>query len=83
MQSILEELGADVIIKGVRSSADLDIDLRTLQRTVTFYRTYRRRPPRIEGLSWAHYRILMQLQDPAGFVRRINTLLFGEADADQ
>ena len=43
-------------------SADLDIDLRTLQRTVTFYRTYRR-PPRIEGLSWAHYRILMQLQD--------------------
>jgi len=45
-------------------SADLDIDLRTLQRTVTFYRTYRRRPPRIEGLSWAHYRVLMQLQDP-------------------
>ena len=23
-----------------------------------------RRPPRIEGLSWAHYRILTQLQDP-------------------
>jgi len=45
-------------------SADLDIDLRTLQRTVTFYQTYRR-PPRVEGLSWAHYRILMQLQDPA------------------
>jgi len=45
-------------------SADLDIDLRTLQRTVTFYRTYRR-PPTLEGLSWAHYRILMQLQDPA------------------
>ncbi len=44
-------------------SADLDIDLRTLQRTVTFYQTYRR-PPRVEGLSWAHYRILMQLQDP-------------------
>ena len=44
-------------------SADLDIDLRTLQRTVTFYRTYRR-PPRVEGLSWAHYRVLMQLQDP-------------------
>jgi len=44
-------------------SADLDIDLRTLQRTVTFYQTYRR-PPRLEGLSWAHYRILMQLQDP-------------------
>jgi endonuclease YncB( thermonuclease family) len=44
-------------------SADLAIDLRTLQRTVTFYQTYRR-PPRIEGLSWAHYRILMQLQDP-------------------
>ncbi len=43
-------------------SADLDIDLRTLQRTVTFYRTYRR-PPRVEGLSWAHYRVLMQLQD--------------------
>ena len=44
-------------------SADLDIDLRTLQRTVTFYQTYRR-SPRVEGLSWAHYRILMQLQDP-------------------
>ena len=44
-------------------SADLAIDLRTLQRTVTFYRTYRR-PPSLEGLSWAHYRILMQLQDP-------------------
>jgi endonuclease YncB( thermonuclease family) len=43
-------------------SADLDIDLRTLQRTVTFYQTYKR-PPRIEGLSWAHYRLLMQLQD--------------------
>jgi endonuclease YncB( thermonuclease family) len=45
-------------------SADLAIDLRTLQRTVTFYQTYTR-PPRIEGLSWAHYRLLMQLQDPA------------------
>ena len=44
-------------------SADLGIGLRTLQRTVTFYRTYKR-PPRIEGLSWAHYRVLMQLQDP-------------------
>jgi endonuclease YncB( thermonuclease family) len=43
-------------------SADLSIDLRTLQRTVTFYQTYKR-PPRIEGLSWAHYRVLMQLQD--------------------
>jgi len=45
-------------------SADLDIDLRTLQRTVTFYQTYRRAPT-LEGLSWAHYRILMQLQDPS------------------
>ena len=45
-------------------SVDLAIDLRTLQRTVTFYRTYKR-PPRVEGLSWAHYRVLMQLQDPA------------------
>jgi endonuclease YncB( thermonuclease family) len=45
-------------------SADLAIDLRTLQRTVTFYQTYKR-PPSIEGLSWAHYRILMQLQDPS------------------
>ena len=44
-------------------SADLAIDLRTLQRTVTFYRTYRH-PPTLEGLSWAHYRILMQLQAP-------------------
>ena len=44
-------------------SADLGIDLRTLQRTVTFYQTYKR-PPRIEGLSWAHYRVLMQLRDP-------------------
>jgi endonuclease YncB( thermonuclease family) len=43
-------------------SADLAIDLRTLQRTVTFYQTYQR-PPRIEGLNWAHFRILMQLQD--------------------
>ena len=45
-------------------SADLSIDLRTLQRTVTFYRTYKR-PPRVQGLSWAHFRLLMQLQDPA------------------
>jgi len=44
-------------------SADLGIHLRNLQRTVTFYRTYRR-PPTLEGLSWAHYRVLMQLQDP-------------------
>ncbi|MBW2191903.1 MAG: hypothetical protein JRG93_20425 [Deltaproteobacteria bacterium] len=44
-------------------SADLAIGVRTLQRTVTFYQTYKR-PPRIEGLSWAHYRVLMQLQDP-------------------
>jgi endonuclease YncB( thermonuclease family) len=44
-------------------SADLSIDLRTLQRTVTFFQTYKR-PPRIEGLNWAHYRVLMQLQDP-------------------
>ncbi|MGB5220795.1 MAG: DUF1016 N-terminal domain-containing protein [Polyangiales bacterium] len=43
-------------------SADLDIDLRTLQRTVIFYRSYKR-PPHVEGLSWAHYRVLMQLQD--------------------
>ena len=43
-------------------SADLGIGVRTLQRTVTFYQTYKR-PPRIEGLSWAHYRVLMQLQD--------------------
>ena len=43
-------------------SADLAIGVRTLQRTVTFYQTYKR-PPRIEGLSWAHYRVLMQLQD--------------------
>ena len=44
-------------------SADLDIDVRTLQRTVIFYRTYKR-PPRVQGLTWAHYRVLMQLQDP-------------------
>ena len=44
-------------------SADLSVDVRTLQRTVTFYRTYKR-PPRVEGLSWAHFRVLMQLQDP-------------------
>jgi endonuclease YncB( thermonuclease family) len=44
-------------------SADLDIGVRTLQRTVTFYQTYKR-PPRVQGLSWAHYRLLMQLQDP-------------------
>jgi len=44
-------------------SADLDIGVRTLQRTVIFYRTYRR-PPRVQGLTWAHYRVLMQLQDP-------------------
>ena len=43
-------------------SADLGIDVRTLQRTVTFHRTYKR-PPRVEGLAWAHYRVLMQLQD--------------------
>ena len=29
---------------------DLDIGVRTLQRTVIFYRTYRR-PPRVQGLS--------------------------------
>ncbi len=44
-------------------AVDLGIDLRTLQRTVSFYQTYKR-PPRIEGLSWAHYRVLMQLRDP-------------------
>jgi len=44
-------------------SADLDIGVRTLQRTVIFYRTYRR-PPRVQGLTWAHYRVLAQLQDP-------------------
>ncbi|MBT8454273.1 MAG: hypothetical protein KJO40_20085 [Deltaproteobacteria bacterium] len=44
-------------------STDLGIDLRTLQRSVTFYRTYKR-APRVEGLSWAHYRVLMQLRDP-------------------
>ena len=44
-------------------SADLSVDLRTLQRTVSFYQTYKR-PPRIEGLSWAHYRVLMLLRDP-------------------
>jgi endonuclease YncB( thermonuclease family) len=43
-------------------SADLNIDVRTLQRTVTFSQTYKR-PPRIDGLTWAHYRVLMQLQD--------------------
>jgi len=43
-------------------SNDLGIGVRTLQRTVTFYQTYKR-PPRIQGLSWAHYRVLMQLQD--------------------
>jgi endonuclease YncB( thermonuclease family) len=43
-------------------SSDLAIDLRTLQRTVTFYRTYTR-SPRIQGLSWGHYRVLMQLRD--------------------
>jgi hypothetical protein len=43
-------------------SADLSIDLRTLQRTVIFYETYKR-PPRVQGLSWAHYRVLMRLRD--------------------
>ncbi|MGB5810106.1 MAG: DUF1016 N-terminal domain-containing protein [Polyangiales bacterium] len=43
-------------------SVDLDIDVRTLQRAVAFSDTYRR-PPRVDGLTWAHYRILMQLQD--------------------
>ena len=43
-------------------STDLSIDLRTLQRTVIFYETYKR-PPRVQGLSWAHYRVLMRLRD--------------------
>ncbi len=43
-------------------SADLGIGLRTLQRTVIFYRTYKRAPS-VKGLTWAHYRVLMQLQD--------------------
>ena len=43
-------------------SADLSIDLRTLQRTVIFSQTYKR-PPRVEGLSWAHFRLLMRLAD--------------------
>jgi endonuclease YncB( thermonuclease family) len=43
-------------------SEDLGIGVRTLQRTVTFYQTYKR-PPHVQGLSWAHYRVLMQLQD--------------------
>ncbi len=44
-------------------SADLEIGIRTLQRTVIFYRTYRR-PPRVQGLTWAHSRVLTQLDDP-------------------
>jgi endonuclease YncB( thermonuclease family) len=44
-------------------SDDLGIGVRTLQRTVTFYQTYKR-APRIQGLSWAHYRVLIPLQDP-------------------
>ncbi len=47
----------------ILSDLSADLDIRTLQRTVTFYQAYKR-PPRIEGLSWAHYRVLMQLQDP-------------------
>ncbi|MGB5812263.1 MAG: DUF1016 N-terminal domain-containing protein [Polyangiales bacterium] len=78
-------------------SEDLEIHRRTLQRTVVFYRTYRR-PPRVEGLHWAHYRILMQLQDSdeRGFyeelatretlsVRRLQSAIQGEryeADRD-
>ena len=47
----------------ILSDLSTDLDVRTLQRTVIFYRTYKR-PPRVQGLTWAHYRILMQLQDP-------------------
>ena len=50
-------------------SVDLAIDLRTLQRTVTFYRTYNR-PPRAQGLSWAHYRVLMQLRRSCASAKR-------------
>lgn len=40
---------------------DLDVDLRTLQRSVVFFGEYDDAPP--EGLTWAHYRELLTLSD--------------------
>jgi endonuclease YncB( thermonuclease family) len=46
-----------------RLSADLDINLRTLQQARLFYRTYKK-PPAPTTLSWAHYREFLRLRDP-------------------
>jgi len=43
-------------------ASDLNIDLRTLQQCLVFYKTYPN-PPRT-SLKWAHYRELLRLKDP-------------------
>ncbi len=45
-------------------AADLELEIRTLQRTVLFYRTYPQGAPE-DSLNWTHYRKLLVLGDPA------------------
>lgn len=46
-----------------RLAQDLELDVRTLQRTTVFARAYERPPE--TGLSWAHYRELLTVSEPA------------------
>lgn len=50
----------DSVVK--RLSADLEIDPRTLQRSVAFFDEYESVPE--TGLSWSHYRELITVSDP-------------------
>jgi hypothetical protein len=45
-------------------AADLEIDVTTLRRSVSFFEAYKMNAPRGTNLSWAHYRELSQLPDP-------------------
>jgi endonuclease YncB( thermonuclease family) len=44
-----------------RLSADLEVDVRTLQRSVAFSEAYQEAPAE---LTWSHYRLLLTLSDP-------------------
>ncbi|MFT6346801.1 MAG: endonuclease YncB(thermonuclease family) [Myxococcota bacterium] len=50
-----------LIIK--KLSADLEIDKKTLLRTVQFFRTYPDNPPEESSLTWSHYRQLLTINN--------------------
>jgi endonuclease YncB( thermonuclease family) len=55
--------GADIALAR-RLSKDIDIDVRTLQQALQFYRAY----PKLDNklsLTWSHYRVLMTVEDPS------------------